>query len=76
MKIELLWWKINNNIFNYEKKIKEINNRFTCWGIYEINIKGVFLIGRYSKAIKNIKIIIINVSKKIKDAHKDIILKI
>ena len=30
MKIELLWWKINNNIFNYEKKIKEINNRFTC----------------------------------------------
>ena len=38
-----------------KKKIKEINNGFTCWGIYEIKNKGVFLIGRYSKAIKKIQ---------------------
>ena len=36
-----------------EKKIiKEIDNKFKCWGICNINDKGVFLTGGYSKDIR------------------------
>ena len=37
---------------NEKKIIKNIDNKFKCWGICIINDKGVFLTGGYSKDIR------------------------
>ena len=60
-----------------EKKIiKEIKNKFRCYGICIIQEKGILLIGGRSEEIKIYKIENYECIKIIKDAHNDIILGI